>query len=203
MPSCLSLVGNQDKRLNKLWSVSCVVAALCAFGSVGYSRVSAQAVLSAQGGFAVPVNADYASNGGDITARLGRRIPIRSFWETPELVFNYATFASSTTNAGYPPGFEVIRGMFGVRLTFGGILRPGIYGHLGLGRLNGAIGPTIQEVRRISHTAFTWDGGVTLDLALSRNFELGVHGAYSHLLGPGTRVDFRWLEFGGHLALIF
>ena len=191
--------------MKKVWSVSRLLAGLCLACSLWASDASAQAVFSADGGFAMPVNASYASYGGNFSARIGRRIGIRSLWETPELVFNYAMFGSGEEN-GYPDGFEAMRGLIGARLTFGGILRPGLLAHLGLGRIAGAIDSRGEnnalQRRDITHTAFTWDAGLTFDLAISRNFELGVHGTYSHILGPGSRVAFRWFDIGGHLAII-
>jgi hypothetical protein len=161
-------------------------------------------VIAADGALASPVKAPYAASGGSGGLRLGRRLSVPGFWETPELGINYAFFAPADTNAD-PGGFQALRAVLGARLTSTGILRPGIFAHIGIGRVTGSIetrDATNMLLREsISHTSFTWDGGVTLDLALASSFELGAHGTYSQIFA-GNRRTFRWFELGGHMAIV-
>jgi hypothetical protein len=197
---------SQDLRLKQLWSFSSLLAAaaLCAAVAESPSTASAQTVLAADGALASPVKAPYAASGGSLGLRLGRRLSVPGGWETPELGVNYAFFASSASNVD-PGGFQALRGVLGARLTFTGILRPGIFAHIGLGRVTGNIASRnangMLELESISHTSITWDGGVTLDLALASSFELGAHAGYSQIFGGSSRT-FRWFELGGHMAIV-
>jgi hypothetical protein len=192
--------------LKQLWSLSPVLAAaaLCAAVAENPSGASAQAVLAADGALANPVKAAYAASGGSVGLRLGRRLSVPGFWETPELGINYAFFAPADSNVD-PGGFQAMRGVLGARLTFTGIVRPGIFAHIGLGRVTGTIGSRnangMLQLESISHTSFTWDGGLTLDLALASSFELGAHAAYNQILAGSSRT-FRWFELGGHMAIV-
>ena len=188
------------------WSLSLLAAtALCALLAVCASTASAQAVLAGDGAFVSPISGSYAGSGGGFALRLGRRVRLPGAWETPELGFGYAVFAPGQNNADLT-GFSAMRGVIGVRLTTSGVLRPGVFAHVGLGHVAGTVEThtgTLLVRDNIARTAFTWDGGVTLDLALGASFELGIHAAYDQILKQRDLRNFQWLELGGHLALVF
>jgi hypothetical protein len=131
---------------------------------------------------------------------------VPGLWETPELGFNYAFFAANDTGME-KNAYKTFRGFMGARLTTTGILRPGLFGHVGLARLNGTIGPTTVDhvvvLKDITHMGFTWDGGLSLDLALGSHFELGARAAYTQIHGVGTRRPFQWFDFGAQMCLLF
>jgi hypothetical protein len=191
--------------LKQPWSLFLTATvALCVGVVVASSTASAQAVFAGDGAFASPVGASFASPGGGFAFRLGRRLSVPSFWQTPELAVSYAVFAASQSNLD-PDGFRAIRGVIGSRLTSKGVLRAGLFAHIGLGRVMGQIGTreaNLLVTESISHTAFTWDGGLTLDLVLAPSFELGAHAGYNQIMGLAHDRTFRWFEVGGHLAIV-
>jgi hypothetical protein len=195
--------------LKQPWSLSLLAAGtlpvwVAVFVVCSSSSASAQAVFAGDGAFASPVGASHASPGAGFAFRLGRRLSVPSFWQTPELAVSYAMFAADQSNLD-PDGFRTIRGVIGSRLTTTGVLRAGLFAHLGLGRVMGRIGTRVDNLlvsESVSHTAFTWDGGLTLDLVLAPSFELGGHAGYNQIFGLTHTPTFRWFEVGGHLAIV-
>src|SRR5690349_16783399 len=104
---------------------------------------------SANAGATVAADLDYAhtidpdvGSGWGFGVRLGEDFHVPALVATPEIGFTYDTFSDA-------PGPTAYRGIFGLRLRFGEVLRPGIFAHAGLGRLS------LDQLPDASHTAFT------------------------------------------------
>jgi hypothetical protein len=87
---------------------------------------------------------------------------------------------------------SVWRGIVGGEVRIGKILEPGLFAHVGVGRLSGAGAFTAPAV----------DVGLALDLTVVPLIDLGAHVAYNALLGNEERDGFSWLTAGLHAALV-
>jgi hypothetical protein len=140
---------------------------------------------------------DYAhSAGSDIGGgwgfgvRLGERFHIPLVALDPEIGFTLHDFSD-----GVAP--KIYRGIAGLRLGFLEAIRPGVYGHIGVGRIN------FDLVPDASHTAFTYDFGVFIDFTLIPLLDIGVHASYDGIASGGGVDAVNWVTAGGHAALVF
>lgn len=165
-------------------------AALFAVCTLLPSRARADTAIAGDLDWTLPINSN-ADSGGGFGIRLGQHIHFPMLALTPELGFTYAGFGGDF-------GPKVYRGVAGLRIGVGEILRPGVYAHLGVGRMElDTPGPDF------SHTAFTYDAGGFIDLTLLPVLNIGVHAAYNRLNGSDTGDAFEWATVGAHAALIF
>lgn len=151
------------------------------------STAHAKTAIAADLDYAAPIDSD-AKSGAGFAIRLGQQIHVPMIVLTPEIVFADHTFSDS--------GPTAYRGLAGLRLGFGEIIRPGVYAHLGFGSLS-------LPDPEPSHTAFTYDGGAFLDLTVLPLLDIGVHGAYNRLNSGKGVEPFEWVTLGAHAALIF
>jgi hypothetical protein len=164
--------------------------------------VAAQAVIAAEGAYAIPIKSGFAAPSGNFGLRLGRRIRVPNLSLTYELGFQYGQFKPSDTNTA-SDDIRTYRGFLGARLGLAGVLRPGVFAHMGLGRLDGAMRSSGQLVETsLTHFAFTWDGGVYLDFAVASSFEFGLYAAYNRIVGASYPRSMQWVDVGGHLQLV-
>lgn len=150
------------------------------------AAASAKTAIAADLDYAVPIDSD-ADSGAGFAIRVGQllRLPIVAI--TPELAFANHTFADGPT---------AYRGLAGLRLGVGELIRPGVFAHLGLGHL------TLPSPVP-SHTAFTYDAGIFLDLTVLPLLDLGIHGGYNRLNEGKGVPAFEWVTIGAHAALVF
>lgn len=127
-----------------------------------------------------------AGSGGAV--RLGRQADLVLVKLTGELGGSYHGFSGS-------PDVTIYRGFIGGRLQVGKVLEPGIYGHLGVGKLNVDPGD--------SRTSPTFDAGLFLDLTVLPLVDVGVHLGYDTVLGSGDANAFDYYVAGAHAALVF
>lgn len=169
----------------------------------GIAIAAAMAVLAcraapARAEIMVGVDLDYvlpidssAKFGGGFAIRLGSQIHLPALALTPELSIGYAGFSESA-------GPNVYRGVVGLRLGIGELIRPGVFAHIGLGRFSLDAGG-----RDVSSTEVTYDAGLMLDFTLLPLLNLGVHMGYDRLDGSDKRKTFHWLTFGIHAEVVF
>jgi hypothetical protein len=153
----------------------------------------AEIAIGADLDYAVPVKSD-AESGWGFGIRLGYQMHVPAVVLTPEIAFTYHDFSGN-----FAP--KVYRGLAGLRLGIGEIIRPGVFGHLGMGRFAIDI-PGLDSID-ISHTAFTYDFGAFLDFTLIPIINIGVHAAYNHLNGGNHADGFQWVTLGAEAAIIF
>ena len=129
-------------------------------------------------------------NGWGFGIRVGQRLHVPLLALDPEIGFTYHGFSDTPSPAMY-------RGIAGLRLGVLEVLRPGVYGHLGVGRID------FDDAPDASHTAFTYDFGLFLDLSAIPFVDFGIHAGYEGI-AAGDRVDaVNWWVFGGHVAAVF
>ncbi len=152
------------------------------------SRAFAETALAADLDFASPINAESVSSGWGAGVRLGSHAHIPLLVMTPEIGFTYHQFGGSV-------GPNVYRGILGLRLDLGEVIRPGVFGHLGYGALRGT-------GTNDTKSSFTYDMGASLDFTLLPLLNIGAHAAYNRWTG-GDEPAFAFGTLGAHAALIF
>jgi hypothetical protein len=133
---------------------------------------------------------DAANVGGGFAGRLGAQFGVPMLTLTPELVGSYHSF-------GGDAHARVYRGQAGLRLGVGEVVRPGIYSHIGVGRLNAD-----APYEGLERTAFGFDAGGLLDITPLPIIDIGIHGGYNHLFGDDNPA-FKWVTLGVHVDLVF
>jgi hypothetical protein len=140
---------------------------------------------------------DYAHSAGSgigsgwgFGVRIGQRFHAPLVALDPEIGFTLHDF-----NKGLEP--TMYRGILGLRLGLLEIVRPGIYGHVGIGRAN------FGTASDLSHTAFTYDFGAFLDFTLIPLLDIGLHASYDGIVSGDNVDSIQWLTAGLHAALVF
>jgi|GEM_PF-2553809 len=135
--------------------------------------------------YVTPVDSGPASDGFGAQLHFGPRVELGILQWTGEVGLGLHGFSEGPT---------VFRGVIGSRLGFGALVRPTIYGHLGVGHANWSVQDDL--------THLTLDVGGALDLQLAPAFELGAHLGYNFIFGNGTIDPFGFLAIGGHFTVI-
>lgn len=167
-----------------------VLGSLVAFSLASTSPRAARAdtVIAGDAELAMPRDSD-ASRGEGFGVRLGRRLDLPLFVGGPEIGGSFTTFPGDAS-------LKVTRGFAGLRLGVGEVVRPGVFGHVGLGHVSwdapGASGGT----------SFGWDAGAFLDFTLLPFVNLGAHGAWVKQSQAGDAAAFSWLTAGVHVELV-
>jgi hypothetical protein len=179
-----------------------VLALAIAWQPTVASAQDTRALLAVDGAYSLPLRAGYAAPGEAFGLRLGSMMSVPGLYEVLELGFNYAQFAPAAGSV-VADNFKTYRGVVGARLGGTGVLRPGLLAHLGLGHVSGTIGKGAGTGDDLSHTGFTWDAGVYLDLAIASIFQLGLQASYNQIVATTGGRAFQTAELGGHLAIEF
>lgn len=161
--------------------------------SLAAPSARADTVIAADLDFVVPINdeSEDISSGAGFGIRVGQQLDVPALVLTPELGFTYA---------GFDGGVKAYRGVAGLRLGVGEILRPGVFAHAGIGRLSVDVPSGVPDP---SHTAFTFDAGAFLDFTLLPFLNIGAHAAYNRQAGSDELDAFQWASLGAHAALVF
>ncbi len=154
------------------------------------SSAKADLAVAADVDVAAPIDSEPLKTGGGVGARVGYHAHIPLFVLTPEVIFSYYGFGGDSPASVY-------RGLGGARLAIGEIIRPGIFGHMGVGQME-ADGSPAQ-----SYSAFTYDAGLFLDFTLLPILNVGIHGAYHGLSAGGEMAAVGWAAGGGHVEFVF
>lgn len=131
------------------------------------------------------VNAPEIDAGGGGALRLGQELDLFLVSLTPELGGSYHSFSGEDRTKLYA-------GFLGGRFAVGKIIEPSLFGHVGLGRLDGLESSTVPLL----------DGGLAIDFTLLPLIDLGVHGAYNVLLPRGDGEAFKFVTLGAQAALV-
>lgn len=161
--------------------------------SVAALLLSSTAHAEGRGSTHIAVDIDFGSaidavstkTGGGGALRLGRKFDLLLASFTPELGGGYHGFGGDSDRKLYS-------GFVGGRLGVGKIIEPSVFGHVGIGRLEGL------EAR----TAPLLDAGLALDFTLLPLIDLGVHGAYNVLLPRDDDSALKFVTLGIHAALV-
>lgn len=136
---------------------------------------------------AFPVDS-RGDSGGGFGIRLGQHLHIAPVVLEPEIGFTYHGFSGAF-------GPKIYRGIAGLRLGIGEVLRPGAYAHLGIAHFV----PTVGD----NEEAFTYDVGGFLDLTIIPLLNVGIHGGYNHVDADYSSGAYAFATFGLHAALVF
>jgi hypothetical protein len=136
---------------------------------------------------AFPIDSS-GNTGAGFGIRLGQQWHVPLIALTPEIGFTYHGFSGDDAPSTY-------RGIAGLRLGIGEVLRIGPYGHLGYGHFTPAHGS--------SDNGFTYDVGGFLDITLLPFFDFGVHGGYTHVDVADVGGSFAFGTVGRDAALLF
>jgi hypothetical protein len=137
-----------------------------------------------------------SEGGGGLKLRIGAEIRRPYLRIIPEGGFSY-THLFVNDSAGNNEGWNLERLFVGVRIGFGEVVVPVIYGHIGYGwRATGQDNNSGGFGFGPNTNGFTADGGVGLDFHLVRHFGFGFHAEYVTLQASPSVPD--WLAFGAH-----
>jgi hypothetical protein len=131
------------------------------------------------------VDAPNTKSGGGGALRLGQELDLFLISLTPELGGSYHSFGGDERTKLYS-------GFLGGRLAFGKIIEPSIFGHVGVGRVDG-----FQ-----TRTAPLVDGGLAIDFTLLPLIDLGLHGGYNVLLPDRDSAAVKYVTLGAQAALV-
>lgn len=140
----------------------------------------------------VPISINGVSTGGGFGIRLGQELHLPLVALNPEIGFTYATFSKDDSPTIY-------RGIAGVRLGIGELLRFGVLAHVGFGYANWKL-----DRDNLSHSGFTYDAGLFFEITALPLLNVGVHAAYNHMAEKNeSQPDpLQWLQIGAHVTLV-
>lgn len=144
------------------------------------------------------VNTNSVEGGSGFKLRLGAQIHRRGLRIIPEGGFSY-THLFVTDDAGDSVGWNMERAFVGVRVGFGEIIVPMVYGHIGVGWRGTSGGPLDYPVPAAS--GLTADGGFALDFHVIRHFGFGLHIEYVAVEASPYVPD--WVALGVHGDVVF
>jgi hypothetical protein len=171
----------------------CAAAALCVFAIA--PRHAHALNLSGDLDYVDPVSSNYDKGGWGFGIRVGEELHLPLLALTPEIGFTYASFADV--------GPSVYRGIVGANLGIGEVLRFGVSAHIGFGHVSVESLPALELVGEVTHTAFTWDGGLFLELTLLPIINVGIHAAYNSAAGKDNADGLHWITAGAHATFVF
>lgn len=138
------------------------------------------------------ISGNNLSGGSGFKLRIGDQIRFPRMRIIPEggYAFDHL-FATDTLGTSY--AWDMNRFFGGIRLTFGRVVAPGFYAHLGYGWRNTG-DPTVPQ-----NGGLAFDAGFTLDIHVIRHLGLGAHAEYTSIdAQPYTP---QWLALGLHVDL--
>jgi|HubBroStandDraft_1064217.scaffolds.fasta_scaffold09209_2 hypothetical protein len=151
----------------------------------------------------VPIGIPRFNDGQDLTGgggfklRIGEQIRLRRWLRiTPEIGYGYDhLFAANAVNDVIDDSWDMHRVFGGVRVAFGHVVTPVVYGHLGYGwRVTGD-----PDVSNEGGVAF--DVGGALDFRFIPHLAFGAHIEYVTVDAPNYGPQ--WLALGVHAELLF
>jgi hypothetical protein len=135
--------------------------------------------------FGAALDEPGTSAGGGGALRIGQELDLVLISLTPEVGGSYHTFGGADKTRLYA-------GFVGGRLAVGKVIEPAIFGHVGVGHVQGFE----------SRTAPLVDGGLALDFTLLPLIDLGVHGAYNVMFPRNDGSALEFVTLGAHAALV-
>jgi hypothetical protein len=143
----------------------------------------------------VPGNADTLKGGGGFKVRLGEQFRLAGVRLTPEVGFAYDHLWANDS-LGYTWGWDMNRIFAGGRLSFGNILVPVIYAHVGYGwRQTADTNLATQDSGGLAY-----DFGGALDLRIIPHLGFGAHIEYAAIDIP---YQPQWVAAGLHADIVF
>jgi hypothetical protein len=148
-------------------------------------RSSTKTHIAVDFDFGTALDAPSTKTGGGGQLRLGQEFDLLLVSFRPEFGGGYHGFGGDGDSKLYT-------GFLGGRFAVGKIVEPSVFGHVGVGRLEGL------ETR----TAPVLDAGLALDFTLLPLIDLGVHGAYNVMMPRDDGSALKFVTLGAHAALV-
>ncbi len=178
----------QKSRLPQLLSSLALASAV----TVAYAKPShADTIIGVQGNVNSLSEPSRDGTGVGIDVLVGRRLDLTLLTVGTELSLGTHTFAGADDATAY-------RALVGANLGIGSIIRPSVFGHIGVGHI--AVDP--DAVPDQTRTSLAGDVGVALDFTLLPLIDIGVQGSYNAISGTSNTDAFRWLQAGVHATLV-
>jgi len=149
-------------------------------------------------GDVTPPQGTAVEGGGGLKLRVGAEIRRPFLRIIPEGGFGY-THLFVTDTLGNSVGWNMERMFAGVRIGFGELIVPVIYGHVGWGWRATGNEPAGETSAYPNASGLTADGGVALDFHFIRHFGFGVHLEYVTVQSAPAVPD--WVALGGHIDI--
>lgn len=151
-------------------------------------------------GINVPGSTNALKGGGGFKVRVGEQLSFPGIRFTPEVGYAFDHLWAND-DSGNQFGWDMNRIFGGARLSFGRILVPVIYGHLGYGwRQLGNGWTTGAGTINGGNGGLAYDIGGALDLRVVPHFGFGAHLEYAAIDIP---YQPQWVALGLHADLIF
>ena len=135
--------------------------------------------------FGSALDAPGTKSGGGGALRLGQKFNLLLVSLTPELGGAYHSFGGDERT-------KIYSGFLGGRFGVGKIVEPSIYGHVGLGHVDGLE----------SRTAPIMDAGLAIDFTLLPLIDLGLHAGYNVMLPRDDGSALKFVTLGAQAALV-
>jgi hypothetical protein len=135
--------------------------------------------------FGSALDAPQTKDGGGGALRLGQKFDLLLVSLTPEFGGSYHAFGGNDDT-------KIYTGFLGGRFGVGKIVEPSIFGHLGVGHVQGL------ETR----TAPVMDAGLALDFTLLPLIDLGVHGGYNVMFPRDDGSALKFFTLGAQAAIV-
>ncbi len=167
-----------------------IAPAVVAFSTFFGRSAHAETAIAGDIDYAAPVDSSVDAGPG-FGLRLGYHAHVPFVILTPEIGFSYYGFQGD-----YPA--SMYRGVAGMRVAVGEIIRPGIFAHVGIAQLQADRPPPDP-----SHSALTYDAGAFLDFTLLPLINIGAHAAYNRMEGSDEASAVDFATFGAHAEVVF
>lgn len=170
-----------------------------AYGYYYYGEPASALVLGGDIDGLIPISVPRPLDGHDLTSgggfklRLGEQIRLRRGLRiTPEVGYGFShLFASGDVDDSW----DVHRVFGGVRLSFGHIVAPTLYGHVGYAwRVTDS--PVVND-----EGGAAFDVGGALDIRVIPHFDFGPHIEYTAIAEPHFAPQ--WVALGVHADIVF
>jgi hypothetical protein len=148
-------------------------------------------------GINTPGSANTLKGGGGFKVRVGEQLRFPGIRFTPEVGYGYDHLWAND-DSGNQYGWDMNRIFGGARLSFGQILVPVIYAHLGYGWRQ--LGQAWTNQISGGNGGLAYDVGGALDLRVVPHFGFGAHLEYAAIDVP---FQPQWVALGLHADLIF
>jgi len=167
-----------------------MLAAACAW-SLQLGAAQASTTIAGDLDLHVPVSINGVGTGGGFGIRIGQELHLPLVSVNPEIGFTYASFSKDA-----PP--DIYRGIAGVRLGVGELIRFGVMAHIGFGYVSWKPLP-----RNYSHSGLTYDAGVFVEFTALPLLNIGVHAAYNRMSDDEDQPDIlHWMSLGVHGTVV-
>jgi hypothetical protein len=184
------------KRLSRpLLTAALTLAGVARAGSAraegdsgGYSRRDndhSKTHIAVDFDFGSALDAPGTKTGGGGALRLGQKFDLLLLSLTPEIGGGYHAFGGDEST-------KVYTGFLGGRFGVGKIIEPSIFGHLGLGHVDGLE----------SRTAPVMDAGLAIDFTLLPLIDLGLHAGYNVMLPRNDGTALKFMTLGAQAAIV-